>query len=247
MKRFSWQVLLGLSLVILSAMLYLLHSAVFRDPEHIFIYLVGDIAFVPIEVLLVTLIIHRLLGEREKRAMLEKLNMIIGVFFSEVGTRLLAFLSDFDPELDNIRKELIVTADWSEQEFSRVSKRLRDYDYVVDIPDGSSLENLHDFLVAKRNFLLRLLENPNLLEHESFTELLRAVFHLTEELGAREDVCHLPSTDCDHLGNDISRVYSLLVHQWLDYMKHLKQCYPYLFSFTMRTNPFDREASPIVQ
>ena len=246
MRRFSWQALLGLSLVILSAMLYLLHYALFRDPHHIFLYLVGDIAFVPIEVLLVTLIIHRLLNGREKRAMLEKLNMIIGVFFSEVGTRLLAFLSDFDPELDNIRKELIVTADWSEQEFSRVSKRLRSYDYVVDIQDGSSLEDLHDFLVARRDFLLRLLENPNLLEHESFTELLRTVFHLTEELAAREDVCALPSTDCDHLSNDINRVYSLLVHQWLDYMRYLKDDYPYLFSFTMRTNPFDQEASPIV-
>jgi hypothetical protein len=247
MKRFSWQVLLGLSLIVLSTLFYLLHYAIFRDPHHIFVFLVGDIAFVFFEVLLVTLIIHRLLGEREKRTMLEKLNMIIGVFFSEVGTGLLAFLSDLDPDLDKIRKELIVTDGWSERELSRVSKRLRGYDYVVDIQDGSSLEDLHDFLVQKRDFLLRLLENPNLLEHESFTELLRTVFHLTEELGAREDVCYLPSTDCDHLSNDINRVYGLLIHQWLDYMRYLKDEYPYLFSFTMRTNPFDREASPIVQ
>jgi hypothetical protein len=247
MKRFSWQVSLGLALIVLSTLFYLLHYVIFRDLHHIFIYMLGDVAFVFAEVLLVTLIIHRLLSEREKRAMLEKLNMIIGVFFSEVGTRLLAFFSDLDPELDHIREELIVTGDWSEQGFSSVSKRLRSYDYVVDIQDGSSLEDLHDFLVAKRDFLLRLLENPNLLEHESFTELLRAVFHLAEELGAREDVCLLPGTDCDHLSNDINRVYSLLVHQWLDYMKHLQQYYPYLFSFTMRTNPFDREASPIVQ
>jgi hypothetical protein len=32
----------------------------------------------------------------------------------------------------------------------------------------------------------------------------------------------------------------------LDYMKYMKENYPYLFSFAMRTNPFDREASPIV-
>ena len=246
MKRVNRQVSLGLALIVLSAVFYLLHYILFRDAHHIFIFLVGDVAFVFFEVLLVTLIIHRLLSEREKRAMLEKLNMIIGVFFSEVGTRLLAFLSDFDPKLDNIRKELIVTDDWSEQEFSNVSKRLRSYDYTVDT-QTVRLEDLHDFLVAKRDFLLRLLENPNLLEHESFTELLRAVFHLTEELEAREDVCHLPSTDCDHLSNDINRVYSLLVHQWLDYMKYLKENYPYLFSFTMRTNPFDKQASPIVQ
>jgi len=48
--------------------------------------MLGDVAFVPIEVLLVTLIIHRLLSEREKRTRLEKLNMVIGAFFSEMGT-----------------------------------------------------------------------------------------------------------------------------------------------------------------
>ena len=66
-KILNWQVFLGISLVALSAVFYLVHYAIFRDSHHIFIYLLGDIAFVPIEVLLVTLIIHRLLSAREKR------------------------------------------------------------------------------------------------------------------------------------------------------------------------------------
>jgi nitrate reductase gamma subunit len=61
-------IVLGLLLVLLSAVSYLAHYAIFGDAHHIFIYLVGDIAFVPIEVLLVTLIIHRLLESREKRS-----------------------------------------------------------------------------------------------------------------------------------------------------------------------------------
>jgi hypothetical protein len=39
MKRFSWQVLLGLSLIVLSLVFYLIHYIVFRDPHHIFIFL----------------------------------------------------------------------------------------------------------------------------------------------------------------------------------------------------------------
>jgi hypothetical protein len=207
--------------------------------------MVGDIAFVPIEVLLVTLIIHRLLSEREKRAKLEKLNMVIGTFFSEVGTRLLTSFSDFDPKLDQIRNNLLMTNVWSENEFLSVSKRLKDYDYGIEI-QKLNLEDLRHFIVGKRDFLLRLLENPTLLEHESFTELLRAVFHLTEELAAREDVKQLPDTDYKHIAGDIKRAYILLVHEWLDYMKYMKDNYPYLFSFAMRTNPFDQESSPIV-
>jgi len=56
MKRFGWQVFLGLFLVVLSIIFYLIHYAIFRDSHHIFIYLIGDIAFVFIEVLMVTLI-----------------------------------------------------------------------------------------------------------------------------------------------------------------------------------------------
>ena len=245
-KLLRWQVLLGLALIILSGFIYLIHYAIFRDPHHIYIYLLGDIAFVPIEVLLVTIIIHQLLSEREKKARLEKLNMVIGSFFSEVGTLLLTYFSDFDPELDTIRKHLIVTNDWSEQEFTNVSKYLKVYDYKVEIRKVD-LASLRGFLVARREFLLRLLENPTLLEHESFTGLLRAVFHLTEELERRGDVSQLPDTDYAHLAGDIKRAYTLLVQQWLDYVKYLKDKYPYLFSLAMRTNPFDQTASPFVR
>ena len=88
MKRFlNWQILLGISLIVLSAVLYLFHYAIFRDSHHIFIYLLSDIAFVPIEVLLVTLIIHRLLNAREKRAMMKKMNMVVGVFLARLEQR----------------------------------------------------------------------------------------------------------------------------------------------------------------
>ena len=246
MRRFDWKLFLGLGLVVLSAMVYLLHYFTFRDSHHIFIYLIGDVAFVFIEVLLVTLIIHRLLSQRETRAMLEKLNMVIGTFFSEVGTSLLVYLSDCDPKLDDVRKNLIVTANWNDADFLKVSKYLRRYKYGIDI-HKIDLQRLRTDLRGRRDFMVRLLENPVLLEHESFTNLLRAVFHLVEELASRETLTDLPETDLQHLAGDIKRAYIRLVREWLDYMKYLKNNYPYLFSLAMRTNPFDQKASPIVK
>jgi hypothetical protein len=246
MKHFRWQILLTGFLLLLSAVFYFIHYLIFHDAHHIFIYLVGDIAFVPIEVLLVTVIIHQLLSAREKNARMEKLNMVIGAFFSEVGTQLLTYFSDWDPKLDTIRNDLMVTNNWTHQEFLNVSKRLKKFDYDIDIRKVD-LASLRKFLREKIDFLLRLLENPSLLEHESFTELLWAVFHLAEELAARDSVKKLPDTDQVHLAGDIKRVYVLLVHQWVNYMGHLKDNFPYLFSLAMRINPFDQEASPIVQ
>jgi hypothetical protein len=242
MKKLNWQILLGLSLIFLSAILYFAHYAIFRDSHHIFIYLIGDIAFVPIEVLLVTLIIHRVLSAREKRNRLKKLNMVIGVFFSEVGTHLLKTLAGFDRNPEKMKGDFIIKSDWSHKEFSLMNKRLGGYDYEID-SKKSDLGELKSFLVGKRGFLLGLLENPNLLEHESFTDLLWAVFHLTEELEFREEVNRLSKVDYSHLGVDIKRAYKLLVYEWLVYMKHLKDNYPYLFSLAIRTNPFDPNAS----
>ena len=242
MKKLNWQIVFGLSLIFLSAVLYFAHYAIFRDAHHIFIYLIGDIAFVPIEVLLVTLIIHRLLSVREKRNRLKKLNMVIGAFFSEVGTRLLRTFSDFDPNAGTMKSNLVMVSNWSDKDFSLMSKRLQGYDYTIDSKKGD-LEELKKFLTGKREFLLGLLENPNLMEHESFTDLLWAVFHLIEELDFRENVNRLSRGDYGHLSNDIKRAYRLLVYEWLVYMKHLKDNYPYLFSLAIRTNPFDPNVS----
>ncbi|KKL50448.1 hypothetical protein LCGC14_2305390 [marine sediment metagenome] len=75
-----------------SIIIYLIHYMLFQDSHHIFLYLFGDIAFVPIEVLLVSLIIHKMLEVKEKKAILEKLSMLVGVFFSEIGQESISFI-----------------------------------------------------------------------------------------------------------------------------------------------------------
>lgn len=246
MKKLNWQIVLAVILIISSALFYFIHYLVFNDPHHIFIYLVGDIAFVPLEVLLVTIILHKILAAREKKALLEKLNMVIGAFFSEAGTALLRNLSSFDPKAKNLSKELIIKHQWKDEDFNRVKIALKDYSYRADTAEGN-LPELKVFLSEKRNFLLQLIENPNLLEHDLFTDLLWAVFHLIEELEARTQVEKLEPDDARHIEGDIKRAYGLLVKEWLDYMKHLKNSYPYLFSLAMRTNPFNPDASPVVK
>jgi len=243
MKRlFNWQVLLGLSLIALSALIYFIHYLIFRDIHHIFLYLIGDIGFVFLEVLLVTLILHQLLVHREKKAMLNKLNMVIGMFFSEVGGELLKIFINFDTNSSEISHKLVITNKSSQKEFLKICKSIKNHTYNIDIKRGD-LEDIRNFLNEKKHFLLNLLGNPNLLEHDSFTNLLWAVFHLTEELSLRKSLNGLPETDYQHLSGDMKRAYHLLIVEWLDYMMHLKTNYPYLFSLAVRTNPFDTNAS----
>jgi hypothetical protein len=240
--RIPPRIQMGLLLASLSVLVYAVHYAVFRDAHHIFIYLLGDVGFLFIEVLLVTLIIHQILSEREKRSLLRKLNMVIGAFFSEVGTPLLKRFIGFDRNAGTLSKRLLIDGRWSDERFDQMQHVLAEHEYQIDTQVGD-LAGLRDFVVEKRTFLLGLLENPNLLEHEAFTELLWAVFHLAEELSHRPRVDDLPTPDHQHLGLDIKRASSLLVREWLSHMEHLKADYPYLFSLAVRTNPFDPNAS----
>jgi voltage-gated potassium channel len=187
-----------------------------------------------------------MLNRKIQQTTLQKLNMVIGVFFSEVGAKLIAIFTRHDPDWERFRKDLVVTGDWSAQDFLRVGRDIKKYHYEVVVVEKDGLEELKHFLLEKRNFLVGLLENPLLMEHAAFTDLLRAVFHLTEELAVRESLSDMPIPDKKHIATDIKRAYGLLVDQWLIYMKHLKENYPYLFSLAMRINPFLPEASPVV-
>ena len=246
MRRSPWEIQFGLSLILLSALLYLLHYALFEDAHHIFLWTTTSVAFLPISVLFVTLIINRLLVRRERRLVMEKLNMLIGAFFSSVGTELMRFCAALDPHVDEIRAEVSVGVDCPEKEYRGVKKRLEAFEYAIDV-EKVDLEAFRRLLVAKDDLLLRLLENPHLLEHATFTNLLRAVFHLTEELANRESLDDLPDTDYRHLASDIQRAYRLIVGEWLDYMKYLRGSYPYLFSFAVRMNPFEERRSAVVE
>ncbi|MBN1841918.1 MAG: hypothetical protein JW883_06515 [Deltaproteobacteria bacterium] len=243
--RIAWELKFSLALIVSSFILYFIHYTCFRDLHHIWLWGFTSLSFLPISVLLVTVFINRLLGVREMHSRLEKLNMLIGAFFSNTGTELLSRFSAWDPQADYLRNHLGRPDVWSKLTPEHAKQILSAHPYKVSVRPAD-LQQLKDFLTGKTDFLLRLLENPNLLEHETFTELLRAVFHLAEELSCRKSVLDLPGSDVRHLMADVKRCYGFLVRKWVSYLAYLRREYPYLFSLAVRTNPFDGQASVVV-
>ena len=238
-------IILAVILIVASALLYFIHYLIFHDAHHLFIYLLGDLAFLPLEVFLVVVVIERVLANREKQATLQKLNMVVGAFFSEVGNDLLRMLLVCFENNKDISQHLNVKGGWNNGDFKKAVAFVRGMQGEADL-SCIDLQDLKKFLVQRRTFLLALLENPNLLEHERFTDLLWATFHLTEELEARKSLTGLPRTDSKHMAGDTERVYRLLIIEWLFYVSHLKLKYPYLFSLVARTHPFQERPSPVV-
>ena len=247
MGKLSWKVRFGLALVAISAVLLYAHSVAFHSSDlHEFgpFLLTHEIAMMPLEVLVVTLVIHSLLERREREEMLNKLNMVIGAFFSEVGDELLRRVSALDSSAD-VHTHFLVDDTWDARRYAEAKRVAEAHRYDVHM-SAADLESLRDFMVTKRQFLLALLQNPTLLEDEAFTNVLWAVFHLAEELDHRTDFGALPGSDIAHLTRDVKRAYSAIAVEWLSHAHHLQKRYPYLFSLLVRTNPLDPRASVVV-
>jgi uncharacterized BrkB/YihY/UPF0761 family membrane protein len=81
--------LIVLLLVLASVALYAVHYAIFGSPRAELLTALDNLAFLPLQVLFVTLLISRVFAEREKQTRRDKMNMVIGTFFSAAGQQLL--------------------------------------------------------------------------------------------------------------------------------------------------------------
>lgn len=219
-----------------SLVLYLVDYFVLGNSRDIASNFLGNLAFLPVYVIFITLIVEQIVRERERQAVMRKLNMVIGVFFSEVGNRLLKELATCVAACGELKSHLLIDGSWKDDEFTKALDYLRRTDIKVSC-DAEDKKRLQEFLIEKRTFLVGLLENQNLLEHEQFTDLLWAVFHLVEELEVRPSFDTMIPSDVEHINIDIKRVFGHLSREWVLYMQHLKVDYPYLFSLAARLNP----------
>jgi len=78
-----------------------------------------------------------------------------------------------------------------------VKKALGEFEYRFYV-DTNKLEELASIMDKNKEFLLDLLENQNLIEHESFTDMLWAVFNVTNELKTRGDLKRLSNSEINY-------------------------------------------------
>jgi hypothetical protein len=244
MKRINTTVIIFCALVGLSLAIYQLQLFLFQDQRDTVFYFIQDVAFLPMQVAIVTIVLQNMISNREKKERLKQLNMVISSFFGEVGTEIIVALNEFNRNQDGICEHLKINGTWSKKDFARAVEFVKKYEFPMD-SRLSDLAVLKVKLIKEHNFFHVMLQNQNLLEHETFSDMLWAVFHLMDEMNARDTFNNLPQADLDHLSLDIQRAYSALLIEWIKYMAHLITEYPYLFSLAVRKNPFDKNSSVI--
>ncbi len=246
--KYIWEIRLSVLLILATAVIYALKILIIGDSgeSNTITYIFNALGFLPLNVLLVTLILNGLLTMRAKKQQQEKMKMIIGLFFSECGTELLRLIVSCDDAAENIRKICAVQKDWTKKEYADATAALRAGCSRV-MPQADELAQIRALLENKHEFLLRLVENPVLLEESSIAQMMQALFHLGEELSDRDNLSELPATDLAHLAGDVSRVYCPLSLVWMAHMEYLCAHYPYLLSLSLRKSPFLVTADVVVR
>ena len=239
-KHHRATLILSIGLLIVSCFVFKFQLDVFQRPNDTFFYLMQDLAFLPLDVLFVTLILERVLAWRDKMDKKRIIHVVISAFFSEMGTSAIKKLSGFNTDLAEMKDHVEITTAWTLHDFDELARFAKSRNYSVD-SSTANIQDMKDFLLQNKAFLLSIFENTNLLEHATFTDTLWAMFHLVEELQSRSDLSNLPQEDLAHLSVDISRCFKSIFVEWIYYMKRLKKQYPFLYSLAIRKNPFFEE------
>src|SRR6266567_2230447 len=108
-------------LLMFSLILYCLDYLVFGGWAGIAAGFLANLAFLPLYVLFVTLVIERVLKERERLATRQKLNMVVGVFFSEVGSAMIMDCLAFVRDAPELHKILRVDIHWAPADFKKAT------------------------------------------------------------------------------------------------------------------------------
>lgn len=178
-------------------------------------------------------ITETLVSGEERSERRDRLNMTVGVFFSEVGNNLMTSIPC--ENIIKIKERLLTISRWTKKDFETAKKEIANIKFEIGIKK-MNIDEFGAFISGKKDLLLRMLENPNLMEHETFADLLQAVLHLSRELEVRKG----PYDENDHVKEDIEAVYVLLIKEWIDYMKYLKINYPHFFLFAATSNQLCR-------
>jgi hypothetical protein len=232
-----WEVKISAVLLSFSLFFYTVNYLTFHDTTFIEKYILAQLGFLPISVLLVSIVLNSLMSRRVQKERREKLNIVVGSFFAEFGKDLLRYITKYDPGASELAKEVMYIENMDARELRELKNRIAERKFNINI-ERMNLYELRKFLMENREFSVNLLDNPAILEHETFTELLWNVLHVTEELRRVYDFSSLSDVDREDIQGDIENLYRLLAYEWINYVEYLREAYPHIFVYETKTNPF---------
>jgi len=106
-------------------------------------------------------------NRREEPLRRQKLDMVTGLFFSEMGNELLKRFTRLDPEAKTLQSVLKLSDEWKDKDFDNAYTALKQHHLVID-SRLADIPTLLDTCKVGPICFCRLIENPIIQEHENF-------------------------------------------------------------------------------
>ena len=238
---------LAAALVAVSVAIYAAQLAIFGDPKNTGFYILQDFAFLPISVLVVTLVLERLSSLGTAASGSRNSRMLIGTFFSWTGYHLLNRLALMDQSLPALRVLIARRArvvrcglrpgpighgrpHLGDPRDARGPRRAqavparpgRVHDPAPREPDGPGARVLH---------------------RAGLWAVFRLIRHSSSS-ARRSRACRraISPTSRPTVTGSTDR----LLIESIDHLRYLRKHYPYLYSLAVRMNPSNPGSSPVV-
>lgn len=227
-----------LPIVAITVCFYAIYYLLLHNKDDIITSIMDNIISVPFNVLITGILFDYILNRKTRKIEEEKIDMVIGIFYTEVGNELLKMMTKADECIELVRSDLLATYDWEEENYENAIKILDQMDYCVDI-DKIDISEMKLLLDKSTPLIIDLLSGNVLKNKIDFTEIVVSVFHLRCEFNERIIQDELEEYEKEHLIDDIEVAYKLLAKRWYQYIYILQKEHPQLFVKALINSPFD--------
>lgn len=230
-KRITENILLIIVLMSISITIYFFHYLIFGDIRQTLSGIILSLAYVPIGIIYQELIVDKILDKKQKLNSVEKINIVIGAFYNEVGNSLIKIISKGDKNIDVIRCNIDINNNWSNENFEDLIDLLKVYVCELDITK-IDIVKVVKLLNKKDTLIINLMINESIKEYKGFIELLMSLIHLRDELNFRDNIKN------DRIEKELCKNYKILLIQWVKYIEELKEIEYDLFLKIIMNSPF---------
>ena len=173
MKNLKQYLFVSFILVFLSLTMFLIHYLIFGQLENTLYYSLMSLCFIPINILSVTLVFEKLVERRARLERVSKLNMLVGLFFSDIGFTLLKLIVAGDDNIQSLGLDF--------NDLKSCGNKLKSHDHQV-VFEKINYPELKELVIEGKDILSSLISNESILEHETFANLLMSLMHLRDEI-----------------------------------------------------------------
>ncbi len=213
-------------LLLISVIIYALQIFIFHDPQTTAFYIFQDFAFMPATIAIATLVVGKLMDEQEKKEKVEKTKMLTSTFFTGIGTAITTELLEIAEPKEHLAN--IIALRCTDANLKQKQDNIRQMEIKINLTKEVYESVMQKFETAQTSLLV-LSSNPMLFEHEDFTDLLWAIFHLIDEYHLRDDFNTLDDHVLHHLNKDFEQMLRLLLINYIANAKYLRETYPHFY------------------